>query len=90
MYSPDLKARTKNRRHLYTHEPVSDWREVADEVLGTKVLAQVWPHELVRSCVSCGHFTADETCTKNNKLRPPAKVIAFGCDSYSDNDAIPF
>lgn len=32
---------------------------------------------------------APETCTKYN-MRPPARVIAFGCPAYEDEDSIPF
>lgn len=41
-----------------------------------------------RTCVRCMHFNADETCTLAG-ARPPAKVIAFGCDSFLPDD-IPF
>lgn len=30
-----------------------------------------------------------ETCTKY-EMRPPARVIAFGCKDYEDEDSIPF
>jgi len=41
-----------------------------------------------QSCVHCDHFEqAKEICTLNG-LRPPAKIIAFGCECYEDE--IPF
>lgn len=42
------------------------------------------------SCLTCSYFReAEERCTKFN-ARPPARVIAYGCDQYIDNDVIPF
>jgi len=46
---------------------------------------------LTPSCLSCDHFNErEETCSKANDQRPPARVIAFGCEKYQDNDDIPF
>lgn len=40
-------------------------------------------------CPNCVLFAPfKETCTLNN-LRPPAPIIAFGCECY-ENDNIPF
>ena len=42
----------------------------------------------VPNCVDCLHFDEkNETCTKWN-ARPPARVIAFGCDNFEED--IPF
>lgn len=42
-----------------------------------------------RSCVHCDHFDqAAEVCNQFNRMRPPARVIAFGCPAYEDE--IPF
>lgn len=42
----------------------------------------------VVTCCSCDHFNqASEICGKYN-MRPPAKVIAFGCPAYENE--IPF
>lgn len=49
------------------------------------------PRELVASCITCEHFNHEmEGCKIAGGQRPPAKVIAFGCPSYKDNDDIPF
>ncbi len=44
---------------------------------------------VIRSCVNCLNFTAaTEGCDLASGARPPAKVIALGCDAW-END-IPF
>jgi hypothetical protein len=43
---------------------------------------------LRRSCLSCVHFAPSSEFCKMVSARPPAKVIAFGCEKY-DQD-IPF
>lgn len=41
-----------------------------------------------KSCLTCDNFNEpNETCRLNG-LRPPARVIAFGCECYEDE--IPF
>ena len=45
---------------------------------------------LVSSCLSCKAFTESaELCGKFGS-RPPARIIAFGCEHYKDSDTIPF
>lgn len=40
-------------------------------------------------CPNCEKFTKDEFCTHNNqRVRPPAEVIAFGCWAFEQD--IPF
>lgn len=42
----------------------------------------------LRTCVSCEHFDdAKEECGLN-RMRPPARIIAFGCECYEQR--IPF
>lgn len=49
-----------------------------------------WPNGITRTCVSCDHFrTGNETCGLAN-ARPPARIIAFGCEKYSDDMDVPF
>ena len=43
------------------------------------------------SCISCEHFTeSTEECAAAQGQRPPARIIAFGCNVYRDRDDIPF
>lgn len=54
-------------------------------------IATMLPEEVVKSCITCDWFEeSSETCKKAN-ARPPARVIAFGCESYDNvQDDIPF
>lgn len=44
----------------------------------------------VESCLTCLNFNEQYECCKLNNLRPPARVIAFGCECYQDETEIPF
>jgi hypothetical protein len=46
----------------------------------------------LRTCVTCIQFDGDtETCRLTENMRPPAKVIAYGCDRFiHEHDDIPF
>lgn len=46
--------------------------------------------KMLTCCVNCLHFNIDSELCKIAKARPPAKIIAFGCDSFEDIDKIPF
>jgi len=38
----------------------------------------------IRCCPNCLHFdNVRETCDKANNKHPPAKVIAFGCETFN-------
>ena len=41
-----------------------------------------------RSCLNCQSFDESREWCKHWKAKPPAKVIAIGCEEHSDN--IPF
>jgi hypothetical protein len=43
-----------------------------------------------QSCLSCIHFNEKEERCNYYGARPPARTIAFGCESYEDGDDIPF
>ncbi len=45
---------------------------------------------LWQSCISCDHWQSVNEMCGLYKSRPPARVIAFGCPSYADDNDIPF
>ena len=42
------------------------------------------------SCINCINFKEQQELCGLVNQRPPAKVIALGCDSWEDKDEIPF
>ncbi len=43
-----------------------------------------------RTCIKCDNFDEAKEICKLYNLRPPAKIIAFGCEQYKADDWIPF
>jgi hypothetical protein len=41
---------------------------------------------LIRNCVTCKSFLGKEELCRVAMLRPPAKVIAYGCDAWVQED----
>lgn len=74
-----LTIRTANgEMHLLTGEI---YQVLADKFKRTDVY---------QSCITCVHFDpASENCKKYQQ-RPPAHIIADGCESYEDTNDIPF
>lgn len=55
----------------------------------TQVRRMIDDSNLLRSCINCHHWNhTTEICTMYGNARPPAKIIARGCDGHSK--AIPF
>ena len=44
--------------------------------------------ESTRTCINCIHFNEPTEQCRLFKARPPARIIALGCDEYQDQ--IPF
>lgn len=44
---------------------------------------------IYRSCINCEHFDEPNEKCKLYNQRPPARVIAYGCEEYEDIE-IPF
>jgi hypothetical protein len=59
--------------------------QVFGEIAG-KMAGQL--QKACRTCVTCEHFDDKAELCKLNGLRPPAFVIAFGCECFEDR--IPF
>ncbi len=65
------------------------WADFGPE-LGTWLKANFERVDLMRSCLTCHNFhEASETCVKF-RAKPPARVIANGCDGYNDSHDVPF
>lgn len=43
-----------------------------------------------KTCLRCDNFNEGNEICKLVNMRPPAKVIAFGCDKFSDDEWVPF
>lgn len=43
---------------------------------------------LIRSCMTCDHLDEPTEMCKLYQMRPPARVIAYGCQSWTDG--LPF
>lgn len=63
----------------------SEWGDVST------ALAKLFDRsDLFRSCLSCLHFNEGLEQCKAFNARPPARIIANGCDRYGDIMEIPF
>lgn len=69
-------------------------REIVNDIANElSHMVMVHLDRCTKTCVNCGHWRQGpptkpmEVCGLVNK-RPPAKVIAFGCEHYEDS--IPF
>jgi hypothetical protein len=80
----------------YDNNISKGFRHDSNDTLGNMIrcalaLTHATSEEVVKSCLSCEFFNEQsEGCRKANGARPPARVIAFGCESYLDKDVIPF
>ncbi len=59
-----------------------------------EVIKDVTPSNMLfQSCIVCEHFQENEICKLYN-IRPPARIIVFGCKNYEESshidDDIPF
>jgi hypothetical protein len=43
-----------------------------------------------KNCCNCANFNNQLESCITYKVRPPAKIIAYGCDSFIHIDEIPF
>lgn len=68
----------------------SEWRDNAKRDHGRILTETTWPHDLVRSCLTCVSWNIKEEKCRRYDARPPAWIIAFGCDNYTDENEVPF
>lgn len=62
----------------------------ASIINGAKNMMESTVNHPYQTCLLCDHFQENTEQCKFYKSRPPARVIAFGCESFSDKDWIPF
>lgn len=74
----------KELRHYRAKNPEAA-KEVAD-FLETYLLRAL--EEYSKSCLSCENFNDEKELCNLNYQRPPARVIAFGCECFEDK--VPF
>ncbi len=43
-----------------------------------------------KTCLRCDNFDEEKELCKLYNARPPARVIAFGCEKFDDENWIPF
>lgn len=54
-----------------------------------RLAKKILDSRIIPSCLTCGHFAeGPDQCTLY-KLRPPARIIAYGCESWK-NTSMPF
>lgn len=56
--------------------------------LVTEILSEVTPKNMMfNSCLICEHFQENEICKMFN-VRPPARIIVFGCEKFKESDSL--
>jgi hypothetical protein len=87
MTPDEIKAQQELIRKRYASDRVS--RETAIKDIAEELGRVMRRHldEGTKCCINCEHWRATELCVLAGK-RPPAHIIAFGCEQYQDN--IPF
>lgn len=45
---------------------------------------------IYKSCLNCDNFKELQELCKLANMRPPAKVIAYGCKAWEPQDLIPY
>ncbi len=65
-------------------------RTLAIEGIAKELGAVMRKHldESTKTCINCFHFQETTEQCKLFRARPPARIIAFGCEKYDDQ--IPF
>ncbi len=59
------------------------------QALGHKLAEVLDNTTMFRRCLNCRYFNEkEEVCTASNNMRPPARIIAYGCEMHSAE--IPF
>lgn len=62
--------------------------DIRDAVQGA--LQAAFEKGIMTTCITCIDFNEPTELCQRFKERPPARVIAYGCKSYTHDDEIPF
>ena len=65
-------------------------REISLKEVLAEITTRINRVDLYRSCLTCTVWQSKEEMCGKWKQRPPAEVIANGCDDYFDQDDTPF
>lgn len=74
-----------NTKPQFRGEIETDLREIIK-----KLVKQVAFDGAFRSCINCVWWIDKTEQCQKAKARPPAKVIALGCELWEDTKSIPF
>lgn len=75
--------------HKLIRPTISEGLYIPAEALQAAVEKRGTAVSLFRTCITCMHFVENTEHCSQFGARPPARVIAYGCPSY-ENDDIPF
>lgn len=65
-------------------------RPDARNILVNSIATSMERESFYQCCINCEHFKEKtEICLLANQ-RPPARIIAYGCENWMDLDTIPF
>ena len=80
-----------NEKAINKHTRFNMNCKLAAIMRSTISLAEMLPEEMIKSCITCETFNeSTEVCNKY-KMKPPARIIAFGCPDYNNiSEDIPF
>lgn len=69
-------------------------RRLAEMLTEPQIIQLMPKHQMElgvqQTCLSCNAFNEETELCGSFNARPPARVIAFGCNHYVDIDDIPF
>ena len=60
-------------------------RTVLLEELAKQLVNWAGMSKVYRNCLTCANFVEPMELCEKYATRPPARVIAYGCDDHSDN-----
>lgn len=65
--------------------PVQERYDVPDML---RLAKKLHDRRVITSCMTCSHFNEQTEICEYYMRRPPARIIAFGCESWDDEALI--